>query len=108
MPIKKTFRYTHLLGAAATGIYGSQTSETIYSETSISGNDFLAEVCLQWEAELQKMEKLNMRTVVLRTGIVLGKTEVLYKRWSHPFDLEWELSWPQGNNTCLDSSQRFV
>lgn len=73
------------IGATATGIYGSQTSDTVFKETSKSGSDFLAEVCVAWEAEIQKMKSLGMRTVLLRTGIVLGKNGGALHKMATPF-----------------------
>lgn len=40
-------------------------------ENSPAGTDFLAEVVKAWENEVKKMESLNIRTVLLRIGIVL-------------------------------------
>ncbi|MEZ7892365.1 MAG: DUF1731 domain-containing protein [Candidatus Wallbacteria bacterium] len=37
------------------------------------GNDFLARVCIDWENEARAAEKFNIRTVVFRSGVVLGK-----------------------------------
>lgn len=39
-------------------------------ESSPSGNDYLSEICQEWEAAANKAET---RVVVLRTGIVLAK-----------------------------------
>jgi uncharacterized protein (TIGR01777 family) len=60
-----------LISASAIGYYG--TSETAsFDETSPAGQDFLAEVCQNWEAEAHKVEPLGVRLVILRIGIVLG------------------------------------
>ena len=59
-----------LINASAIGYYG--TSETAsFTETSPSGNDFLAEVCQGWEGEAQKVTDTGTRLVILRLGIVL-------------------------------------
>ncbi|CDN15646.1 MAG: TIGR01777 family protein [Richelia sp.] len=59
-----------LINASAIGYYG--TSETAsFTETSPSGNDFLAEVCQSWEGEAQKVSETGTRLVLLRLGIVL-------------------------------------
>lgn len=60
-----------LISATAVGYYG--TSETqAFDEKSPSGNDYLAEVCREWEASALKVDK-NVRLVRIRIGVVLGK-----------------------------------
>ncbi|MCL7489026.1 MAG: TIGR01777 family oxidoreductase [Desulfobulbaceae bacterium] len=60
-----------LICASAIGYYGPQ-GEKILTESSPAGDDFLSRVCIAWEAEASKAEKLGIRVVQLRTGIVLG------------------------------------
>ncbi|NEP09028.1 MAG: TIGR01777 family protein [Symploca sp. SIO2C1] len=67
-----------LINASAIGYYG--TSETAsFDETSPSGNDFLAKVCQDWEAEAQQVKDVGVRLVILRLGIVLGDGGALAK-----------------------------
>ena len=67
-----------LVNASAIGYYG--TSETAsFDETSPSGNDFLAKVCQDWEAEAQQVKDAGVRLVILRFGIVLGNGGALAK-----------------------------
>ncbi|XP_022952964.1 epimerase family protein SDR39U1 homolog, chloroplastic-like isoform X2 [Cucurbita moschata] len=64
-------RPTVLVSATAVGYYG--TSETaIFDERSPSGNDYLAEVCREWEATALGANK-NVRVALIRIGVVLGK-----------------------------------
>jgi uncharacterized protein (TIGR01777 family) len=58
--------------ASAIGIYGVRGNEELI-ESSDLGQDFLSYVCKDWEAEAFKAEALGVRTVVLRTGVVLGR-----------------------------------
>ena len=53
---------------------------------SASASDFLADVCLEWEQEALAAEKLGVRVVTLRTGIVLGHGGALAKMLT-PFKL---------------------
>jgi uncharacterized protein (TIGR01777 family) len=62
------------VSASATGYYGSQTTETVFSEEAAAGTDFLAHVCKHWEASIDRIASLGIRTVKLRTGIVFAKT----------------------------------
>nr|CAD1830424.1 unnamed protein product [Ananas comosus var. bracteatus] len=65
------FRPSVLVSATAIGYYG--TSEThSFDETSPSGNDYLSEVCREWEARASEVDN-NVRLVLIRIGIVLGK-----------------------------------
>ena len=67
-----------LVSGSAVGYYG--TSETAaFDENSASGNDFLAQVCQQWEAEAEKVKESGVRLVILRIGIVLGNGGALGK-----------------------------
>lgn len=61
-----------LLSSSAVGFYGiSQTST--FTEDSPSGSDYLAQVCREWEAAASGAKALGLRTVVMRTGIVLAR-----------------------------------
>ncbi len=57
------------LNASAVGIYGGDSS-TETDETSETGNDFMGNLCREWEEEAKKV---NCRNVQLRIGIVLGR-----------------------------------
>ena len=60
--------------ASAVGYYGGNREEEV-SESSASGTDFMAEVCKKWEEAAQPAK---CRTVILRTGMVLGKDDGAY------------------------------
>ncbi|MBI9042141.1 TIGR01777 family oxidoreductase [Lutibacter sp.] len=61
------------ISASGIGYYGAITSEEIFDENSASGNDFLSTICVQWEEASLQFNLLNIRTVLLRTGVVLTK-----------------------------------
>ncbi len=61
-----------LINASAIGYYGNVPDGDI-TEISPKGRGFLADVCDRWEKEARGAEKFGVRTVLLRTGIVLGK-----------------------------------
>jgi uncharacterized protein (TIGR01777 family) len=60
-----------LVSASAVGYYGSRGDETL-TESSRPADDFLGEVCAQWEREALKAEEFGVRVVCLRNGLVLG------------------------------------
>ena len=59
------------LSGSAIGIYGARGDEQL-TETSAHGTGFLADVCEQWEAAAKPAIDAGVRTVFLRTGIVLS------------------------------------
>jgi hypothetical protein len=60
------------ISASATGYYGDHGGKEV-DETGISGKGFLADVCIAWENEARRAEKLGMRSVQVRTAPVLDK-----------------------------------
>lgn len=60
-----------LVSASAVGFYGDRDDEVL-GESSPSGSGFLAWVCREWEAATRVAEDAGIRTVHLRTGIVLS------------------------------------
>jgi uncharacterized protein len=68
------------ISASGIGIYGALNGETICSENTPPANDFLGTTCQKWEAAADTIESLNIRTVKIRTGLVLGKNEGFLKK----------------------------
>lgn len=60
------------VSTSAVGVYGNRDSEEI-TETSSVANDFLANVCKDWENEANKAKNHGLRVVIVRVGVVLGK-----------------------------------
>ena len=67
-----------LVSASAVGYYGSRGDDTL-TENSAPGTDFLARVVVDWERECSRADTLGIRSVQLRTGIVLGHGGALDK-----------------------------
>ena len=65
--------------SSAVGIYGDRYDEVL-DETSSLGNNFLANLCKDWEKEAAEVEKLGVRRVSIRTGLVLEQNEGLMKK----------------------------
>ncbi|HEX2787806.1 MAG TPA: TIGR01777 family oxidoreductase [Ignavibacteria bacterium] len=72
--------------ASGVGIYGFR-SDTELNEESTYGKDFLAKLCIDWEAEAKKAEEFGVRVVNMRTGFVLDKNEGAFPKLSLPFKL---------------------
>jgi uncharacterized protein len=60
------------ISASGIGFYGADTGDEHISEQHTAGMDFVADCCIQWEAAADKIQELDIRTVKLRTGIVLS------------------------------------
>ncbi|XP_023155800.1 epimerase family protein SDR39U1 homolog, chloroplastic isoform X1 [Zea mays] len=60
------------VSATAIGYYGTSEIHS-FDESSPSGNDYLAEVCREWEATACQVNQEDVRLVLLRIGVVLGK-----------------------------------
>jgi uncharacterized protein (TIGR01777 family) len=60
-----------LVSASAVGYYGDRGEEEL-TEASPPADDFLAQVCIEWEREALAAEQAGVRVALARTGIVLG------------------------------------
>ncbi len=77
-----------LVSGSAIGWYGDRGSEVLdESSDPPSGPDFLADVCRRWEAATGPAEAAGIRTVHVRTGIVLAGEGGVLSRLATPFKL---------------------
>jgi len=74
------------ISGSAVGYYGFR-DDTKLDEQAKPGSDFLAKVCIEWEQEAAKAEPLGVRTVIVRTGIVLDPQEGALPQMMLPFRL---------------------
>jgi uncharacterized protein (TIGR01777 family) len=65
-----------LLSASAVGYYGD-TGDEVVPESHSAGGDFLARLCVQWEAATAPAKDAGVRVVLLRTGLVIGRSALL-------------------------------
>lgn len=75
-----------LVCASAIGFYGHRGEERL-NEASSVGSGYLADVCKAWEAEALEAEKLGIRVVRLRIGVVLSKKGGALAKMLLPFKL---------------------
>ena len=64
----------------------SEFDDDEVTESATPGDSFLARLCRDWEAEAQAAERLGVRVVCMRTGVVLGPGGALAKMTT-PFKL---------------------
>lgn len=75
-----------LVSASAIGFYGDR-GNAILNEESLAGNDFLAQVCREWEAATEPAGRAGIRVVHLRLGVVLSPAGGALKKMLLPFRL---------------------
>ena len=88
------------ISASGVGYYGAITSEKIYSEKDKPSNDFLSKVCILWEKSAFQFNFLNIRTVVLRTGVVFSKEGGALEKIAKPIKL--------GFGAALGSGEQYI
>jgi uncharacterized protein len=74
----------HLLVASAIGVYGDRGDEKL-DESSGVGKGFLATLGAEWEAAVSPATAAGIRTVLLRTGVVLAPQGGALKKMLPPF-----------------------
>jgi uncharacterized protein (TIGR01777 family) len=72
------------ISASASGYYGDG-GDSIKTENDPAADDFLAKVCVDWEAEAQKAAELGVRVANPRIGIVLEKDGGAMEKMIPPF-----------------------
>ncbi|MDD5772229.1 MAG: TIGR01777 family oxidoreductase [bacterium] len=75
-----------LIQASAAGYYGSHGDEII-DESFPVGTGFLPGVAAEWEDSTKEVEDLNIRRVIVRTGVVLGENGGALPRLKTTFHL---------------------
>ncbi len=72
--------------ASGIGYYGPRGDQEITEDTA-PGNDFLAQVAIEWEASTAPVEALGVRRAIIRTGVVLSTEGGAFPRLLLPFRL---------------------
>jgi NAD(P)-dependent dehydrogenase (short-subunit alcohol dehydrogenase family) len=70
-------------------ISGSDRGDETLTETSTSGDGFLAQLCREWELAAQPAEALGLRVVRLRTGVVLGRAGARWRACCRRLQSAW-------------------
>ena len=68
------------VSASAVGYYGAVNGQEICSEDDAPANDFLGYACQKWEDSIDFIENLNIRTIKIRTGLVMGRNDGFLKK----------------------------
>ena len=75
-----------LVSASAVGYYGDRGDELL-DERSPPGQGFLADVCIDWEREAMAAERLGIRVVCVRIGLVMSTAGGALAKMLPPFRL---------------------
>jgi len=75
-----------LVSQSGAGYYGDR-GDALVDESAGPGSSFDAEVCVAWEEAAREAEKIGVRVVVTRTGLVLDPEHGLLKQLLLPFRL---------------------
>lgn len=70
---KQNNKLKAFISSSAIGYYGAITRDGIFVETDPPASDFLGETCKAWETAAGKFSNIGLRTVIIRSGIVLSK-----------------------------------
>ena len=71
-----------LISTSAVGIYDNRET---YDEKGNYANDFLSNLCQDWEKEALKAKSKNVKVSIFRFGIVLGKNGGAFSKMITPF-----------------------
>ena len=88
------------ISASAVGIYGAFNGQAICTEKTPIATDFLGSTCQKWEAAVDRVGSLGIRTVKIRTGLVLGKDDGFLNKLVPLF--KWNLG------SALGSGQQYM
>lgn len=97
---KHNKRIEAFVSASGIGFYGAINGEGICTENTLPANDFIGTTCQEWEKSADLVAGLGIRTVKIRTGLVLGKDEGILKKLTPIFK--------RGLGSALGSGKQYM
>lgn len=97
---KKNLKLKFFISASGSSFYGQKTTDNIFKEEDIVGNDFLANVCEKWEEAANQFKSLGVKVVCIRTPLVLSKDADSFKLMKFPTVL--------GLGACLGTGKQWI
>lgn len=90
------------ISASAIGYYGSKTTDAVFNEESPKGNDFLSDVCSEWEraAATFRSDGIAKRVIIVRSGIILALNDGALTKIMKPIKY--------GLGSCLGTGNQFM
>ncbi len=86
---------TTYIQASAIGYYGSECSKKTLKEEDLPGDDFLAQVCQEWEKAGCMYSEIPIRRVFFRIGVVFSKGSPAYEKMVLP--IKYNIGAPLGS-----------
>jgi uncharacterized protein (TIGR01777 family) len=97
---ENNFPLKAFISASAIGYYGAVSSEHIFDETDENASDFLGKTCHLWENAVDQFQTLGIRTLKLRTGVVLSNNGGALNKMALPIKL--------GIGAALGSGKQYM
>ena len=92
------------ISSSAIGWYGGLSSAKLMTEEMDAADDFMGETCRLWEAAADKFQEAGIRTVKIRTGVVLSRESGALPKMALPVKLGMGSALGSGKqNSALDS-----
>jgi len=85
--ILKQKRPIDFISASGINFYGGGETREPATEETPAGTGFLARVCQEWEGAAQPLQEAGLRTVFIRTGVVLSSKGGALAKMLPPFKL---------------------
>jgi uncharacterized protein len=85
-PLTAAGKAKTFVNSSAIGFYGPLRDEPVTEDTA-PGADFMAGLCVEWESAANSAKSLGVRTVLLRTGVVLDKDGGALREMARPFTM---------------------
>ena len=73
------------ISGSGVGYYGASLDDDLKTERAVAGDDFLARLCVDWEAEARQAASASTRVVMLRTAMVIERTGGALRKLITPF-----------------------
>jgi uncharacterized protein (TIGR01777 family) len=84
---KHNIKLKKYIGASAIGFYGFEPSSKLFTEDDKPGNDYLADVCIQWENAHKSIENCEFANSIVRIGVVFDTNEGALAEMVKPFKI---------------------
>jgi uncharacterized protein (TIGR01777 family) len=106
---KGNHKVRSFISASAIGIYRLEDHNTLITEASRYGTDFISAVVRKWEEEINQIATLGIRVVKIRIGIVLSEKGGALKEMMRPINFyagaplgsgEQSISWIHLDDLC--------
>lgn len=83
---RKQHQVTSVISASGIGYYSNRGDELMFESNAPTG-DFISQCCVLWEAAVDEGEKLSLRVLKFRTGVVLDKDGGALPTLAKPIEL---------------------